>query len=230
MTPQALPYGASTQRNSPLPEPPAPNGRPAEGQPSPADASEARGGLLDGMKGWLSDVVRDPGAALKGAEEKIRQTVMDKTGLSPTKDEMAAMKTVHDMLSADKLGGKDGTFNQNDTDAIAQSIGKNMGGIKGRIASRIAGKQINEGLQKEHISPERAEPDATPRNVTREDMEGFQKAVATGLQGYSKRVGQTPLGKALGLDKPAHPPHGLSQNDVKAIMEGRKPQGWVEDH
>lgn len=197
--------------------------------PRPDEAAATGGGLLDGMQGWLSDVARDPAAAMHSAADQLRHTVMEKTGLAPTKDEMSAMKTVHDMLATDKLGGKDRTFNQNDSDAIGRSIGQNMGGIKGRIASRVAPGKINDGLAKAGISPSRNEPDSTPRNVTHEDMDRFQAATEKGLEGYSKRIAQNPLAKPLGLDKQMRPPHGLSQDDVQAIMEGRKPQGWVEN-
>lgn len=226
MKPEARETGSPSNET---PRPAPVTGTPgAAAQPRHDDAAAQGGGLLDGMQGWLSDVARDPAGAMHSAGDKLRHAVMEKTGLAPTKDEMAAMKTVHDMLGTDKLGGKDRTFNQNDSDAIGRSIGQNMGGIKGRIASRVAPGKINEGLAKAGISPSRNEPDATPRQVTREDMDRFQAAAEKGLEGYSKRIAQNPLAKPLGLDKQMRPPHGLAQDDVKAIMEGRKPQGWVE--
>lgn len=224
MTPQARDGGAPPD-NAPRAAAVATG---AAAQPRADQGAAAGGGLLDGMKGWLSNVARDPAGTLHATEDKLRHAVMDRTGLAPTKDEMAAMKTVHGMLATDKLGGKDRTFNQNDSDAIGRSIGQNMGGIKGRIASRVAPGKINDGLAKAGITPGRAEPDPTPRNVTREDMDRFQVAAEKGLEGYSQRIAQNPLAKTLGLDKQVRPPHGISQDDVQAIMEGRKPKGWIE--
>lgn len=199
--------------------------------------SEAGGSLVNGIRGWMQQAAGDLGerieslgGQLEQVGEKAKKMFMEKTGLAPNEEEMGHMQAVHDMLGPDKLGGKDGTFNQNDTDAVADSIGRDIGGIKGRIGARVARGQINEGLAAEGVKPAHNEPDATRRSVTRKEMEGFEGHVKGGLEAYGKRVAQNPFGKLLGLDKPMRPPaEGLGQGAVRDIMNGRPPQGWVED-
>lgn len=95
-------------------------------------------------------------------------------------------------------------------------------------ARQQADRELNGALDKAGIKPVEGQgPSSVPRTVTRAEMDRFQQALKS-FESYSERVKKSPLAKAVGADKDIRPPHGLSQDAVKAIMRGERPKGWVE--
>lgn len=97
-----------------------------------------------------------------------------------------------------------------------------------RQAREQVDRELNGALDKAGIKPVEGQgPSTLPRTVTRAEMDRFQQALKS-FESYSERVKASPLAKAVGADKDIRPPHGLSQDAVKAIMRGERPQGWIE--
>jgi len=214
------------ERVQPTPEAKGPTA-PAEQAATSTESAPAQAepSLAQRSGGGVPELVSGVAGQLRQLGDRARDYVAEKSGLKPNQEEKAHMQAIHDMLGKDRLGGQDGTFNQNDIDAVARSIGG--GGLSGKVVSGIAARRMREGLAEQGIKPLKAEADATPRRVSRADMERFQENLK-GFEAYGKRIGQTPLGKMLGLDRPKVPPHGLSQDDMRSIMRGQQPKGWVD--